>query len=207
MAIKLSDYDPAVKQGAVIDAKEDITVVDDLTVSDDLTVTGLATVGETLGVTGATTLSSTLAVTGTLTQTGDASFTGATNGLKSTVTVGTDATYTLTAAESGGTWFATATSGTQTYTLPAVAAGLMYSFVCGHANGEILIDQAASEVITITTFAAVGADADTAIVAPAGGTGIKNTAASNAVGDCITLISDGTGWYSLGITCGIWASQ
>lgn len=109
--------------------------------------------------------------------------------------------------DSGKVYFNNAGSATQTYTLPAVAAGLIYTFVLTNAGGEILIDQAASEVITITTFAAVGADADTSIVAPAGGTGIKNTAATNAVGDSITLISDGTGWYGVGISSGIWASQ
>jgi len=157
--------------------------------------------GGTLEVVGAQTF------TGATTHTGAVSFTGATNGIISPTVVGTDATYTLTAAMSGGTWFATKGSATQTYTLPAVAAGLKYTFICGHASGEILIDQAASEVITITTFAAVGADADTAIIATAGGTGIKNTAGTNAIGDAITLISDGTGWYSVGITSGIWASQ
>lgn len=144
---------------------------------------------------------------GASTFSGATSFTGATSGLVSSTTVGTDATYALTAAMSGGTWFATKGSATQTYTLPAVAAGLKYTFICGHADGEILIDQAASEVIKITTFAAVGADADTAIVTTAGGTGIKNTAGSNAIGDSVTLISDGTGWYGVGITSGIWASQ
>ena len=117
------------------------------------------------------------------------------------------ANETILVADSGKVYFNNAGSSTQTYTLPAVAAGLIYTFVLTNAGGEILIDQAASEVITITTFAAVGTDADTAIVAPSGGTGIKNTAASNAVGDSITLVSDGTGWFGVGISSGIWASQ
>lgn len=158
--------------------------------------------GSTLAVTGAVTMASTLAVTGA------ASFSGAVNGIKHEFQTDlTAATIAITAAQSGATFMATKASATQTYTLPAVAAGLVYTFICGHASGEILIDQAASEVITITAFAAVGVDADTGIVAPAGGTGIKNTAATNAVGDSLTLISDGTGWYGVGITSGIWASQ
>lgn len=190
MSIKLSDYDPAVMQGATIDAQEDVTVVDDLTVNDDLTVSGLATVAETLAVGGDVTLSGDLI------------------GIKKEIQIDlVPTTIAITVGQSGATFFATLASGTQTFTLPAVATGLQYTFICGSAAGEILIDQAASEVITITTFAAVGADADTGIVAPAGGTGIKNTAASNAVGDSLTLISDGVGWYGVGITSGIWASQ
>lgn len=155
----------------------------------------------------AVTFGSTLAVTGAMTVASTLVATGAISGPRFAQTDASAATITLTAAMSGGVFFATKGSATQTYTLPAVAAGLMYTFVCGHASGEILIDQAASEVITITSFAAVGADADTGIIATAAGTGIKNTAGTNAIGDSITLVSDGVGWYSVGITSGIWASQ
>lgn len=124
------------------------------------------------------------------------------------VTEGTSDTYTLATTGSGRVYVATKGSATQTYTLPAVAtAGVQFTFVCGHASGEILITPQASEAIVITSFAAVGADADTGIVAPAAGTGIKNTAATNAIGDSITLVSSGTKWFSVGITSGIWASQ
>ena len=156
-------------------------------------------------------LGSTLAVTGTSTFTGAATFTatpvftaGVPGGFQTDASA---ATIAVTAAQTGTTFLATKGSATQTYTLPAVAAGLKYTFICGHASGEILIDQAASEVITITSFAAVGADADTGIVTTAAGTGIKNTAGTNAIGDSITLVSDGVGWYGVGITSGIWASQ
>lgn len=139
---------------------------------------------------------------------GAVNFTAGVTGLNAgCVTVPTAAETVVTAAQSGTTFLATKGSATQTFTLPAVAAGLKYTFICGHASGEILIDQAASEVIVVTTFAAVGADADTAIVTTAAGTGIKNTAATNAVGDSVTLVSDGVGWYGVGITSGIWASQ
>ena len=165
MAIKLSDYDPAVAQGAKIDATNDASIGGDLVV------------------------------------------TGAISGPTFFQTDATAATITVTAAQSGGTFLATKSSSTQTYTLPATALGLKYTFICGHASGEILINQAGSEVITITSFAAVGVDADTGIIAPAGGTGIKNTAATNAIGDCITLIASATAWYGVGISSGIWASQ
>jgi hypothetical protein len=118
------------------------------------------------------------------------------------------ATRTLTAAESGSTVVATLASGTQTFTLPAAAAGLKFRFIAHTAAGEILITPATGDTINIMTFAAIGADADTARVGPAAGTGIKNTAASNVVGDCVELLAvDGTMWYSTGITVGIWASQ
>lgn len=155
--------------------------------------------------TGAVTMADTLAVTGVATFTVAPVFT--VNPIFFHQTDASAATISVTAAMNGGTFLATKGSATQTYTLPAVAAGLKYTFICGHAGGEILIDQAGVEVITITSFAAVGADADTGIVAPAGGTGIKNTAATNAIGDSITLVSDGVGWYGVGITSGIWASQ
>lgn len=140
---------------------------------------------------------------------GAVAFQGATTGVKRTASVGTDATVAVSANASGTVYVATKSSATQTYTLPAVAtsAGCIYTFVCGHASGEILVTPQTGEAIVITTFAAVGADADTAIVAPAAGTGIKNTAATNAIGDNCTLVCDGTKWFGLGVTGGIWASQ
>lgn len=141
--------------------------------------------------------------------TGTTTFTGATSGVRNSVVSGTSATYALTTAQSGTVFVATKSSATQTYTLPSAAtAGVKYTFICGNAGGEILITPSGSDTITATAFSAVGASPSTAIVAPAGGTGIKNTAATNAVGDSITLVSDGsTGWYGIGISSGIWASQ
>jgi hypothetical protein len=156
---------------------------------------------EGLNTAKAVTMASTLAVTGGITG-------NVVGGVRLPVTQDTTATYALATSDSGRVYVATKTSGTQTYTLPAVAtAGVYFTFVCGHASGEILINPQASEEIVITSFVAVGADADTGIVSPAAGTGIKNTAATNAIGDSITLVSSGTKWFSVGITSGIWASQ
>lgn len=120
----------------------------------------------------------------------------------------TAATITVSDYPSGTTFSGSATSGTQTFTLPAAAAGLRYTFIANHASSEILINPATGDAINIMTFAAVGADADTARVAPAAGTGIKNTAATNVVGDNVVLHAiDGTTWYGIGITVGIWATQ
>lgn len=122
-------------------------------------------------------------------------------------------TYSPTREQHGVIFHATATSGTQTFTLPAAGAqdgGLMFGFLCGHADGEILINpNSSSYSIKLVTHTSVGTDVDTAVVAPAAGTGVKNTAATNAVTDILILFYAPTGaiWYSLGIATGIWASQ
>ncbi len=152
----------------------------------------------------AVSLGSTLAVTGALTQTGDASFAGATTGLKRTAEIQLTGTGdTLVAAESGKMMIATKASATQTFVLPSAAtSGLLFTFKCGNAAGEILINPAGSEVIQARATNDAGAD-----ITPAGGTGIKNTAGTNVIGDYITLVSDGVSkWYTVAQS-GIWASQ
>ncbi len=112
-------------------------------------------------------------------------------------------TDTLVAADSGKVIICTRTSTTQTFTLPSAAvAGLMFTFVTTSAASEVKINPITGQ--TIQTKATVDQGAS---VAPAAGTGIKNTAATNVVGDFITLISDGTtGWVTIAQS-GIWASQ
>jgi len=141
------------------------------------------------------------------THSGLETFTGGLVGsVRANVTQGVTATYDVETTDSGRIYVGTATSGTQTYTLPAVAtAGVYFTFIAGHASGEILITTDSTDTLVMTSFAAVGADADTGIVTVT--TGIKNTAATNAIGDSITLVSSGTKWFSVGITSGIWASQ
>jgi len=121
--------------------------------------------------------------------------------------VTTDATRTLLATECGAAIVANRTSTTQVFTLPAVAnAGCMFTFIAGHADTEIQFKSASVLTCVITHFAAVGADADTAIVTDTSCEGgIKNTAATNAIGDSITIVSDGVRWLGVGIASGIWA--
>lgn len=115
----------------------------------------------------------------------------------------TDATKTLTARESGKLVIATKASATQTFTLPAATVeGCEFTFKCGHASGEILITPAGSDVIQAKATGDGGAD-----ITPAGGTGIKNTAASNIIGDFITLIADGVLTWRTVAQSGTWASQ
>jgi hypothetical protein len=116
----------------------------------------------------------------------------------------TAAAVTVASTDGATTYIATKASATQTYQLPTAAAGAgaRVTFVCGSAAGEILIDPAGSE--NIKTKAANNAGAS---VAPAGGTGIKNTAATNVLNDYLTLVSDGVDtWYTVAQS-GIWASQ
>jgi hypothetical protein len=112
-------------------------------------------------------------------------------------------TKTVTVAESGSVFVQTRSSTTVTYTLPAAAPGLEYTFVCGNASSEILITPASGDAIVTKIHAAQ----DGTALAPAAGTGIKNTAATNVAGDFIKLVSlDGTTWYGVGMA-GLWASQ
>ena len=205
MPLQHSNYNPDLKAGAVADEG-------DLAITEGSILVGASTgLGTELDASGdtkilvgnATTITS-VAMSGDATMS-NAGVVAVTNFVREGET--TTAGENLLVADSGKVIFSAGTSSTQTYVLPAAAMGLTYTFILTHADGEILIDQAASEVITITTFAAVGADADTAIVAPAGGTGIKNTAATNVLNDYLTLVSDGVDtWYKVAQS-GIWASQ
>lgn len=105
-----------------------------------------------------------------------------------------DATKQLTTSDSGYVYIAAKDSATQTFTLPSASlAGLHYTFVCANAGGEMKIVGPSSDVIKVLTAGASG----TSLVVAAN-TGIKNTAATNVVGDNITLVSDGTQiWYGI----------
>lgn len=112
-------------------------------------------------------------------------------------------TKTVTEAESGSLFVQTRSSTTVTYSLPAARAGLEYTFVCGNASSEILINPASGDAIVTKIHAAQ----DGTALAPAAGTGIKNTAATNVAGDFIRLIAlDDVTWYGVGMA-GLWASQ
>ena len=114
-----------------------------------------------------------------------------------------DATKQLTTSDSGYVYIAAKDSATQTFTLPSASlAGLHYTFVCGNAGGEMKIVGPSSDTIKVLTAGASG----TSLVVAAD-TGVKNTAATNVVGDNITLVSDGTQiWYGISQN-GIFASN
>lgn len=109
----------------------------------------------------------------------------------------------VTAAMSGRMFVDVKGSATTGFTLPTPAAGLTYTFVCGDAAGEILINPGTGKAIVMKTHAAN----DGVALAPAAGTGVKNTAATNVAGDSLTLVAlDTTTWYGVA-QIGVWASQ
>lgn len=143
-------------------------------------------------------------LSGTTTISGATAFTGATTGVRRSFEIVASGDKTVTTAESGKVYMATASSGTQTFTLPdaGTTAGYVYQFICGHASGEILINPASGDKIRIKATEDAGAS-----VAPAAGTGVKNTAATNVLGDHLELVFDGVDtWHMVGQS-GIWASQ
>jgi hypothetical protein len=125
------------------------------------------------------------------------------------VDAGTDAALTLVNGDSNKVFVATKASATQTYTLPKASTvpGMQITLICGDAAGEINTAVDAADSIKGMTFAAVGTDADTAALSTTAGHGIKNTAATNVIGDNVTLMSDGIAtWWIIGIAVGIWAA-
>lgn len=115
----------------------------------------------------------------------------------------TEASTAVTAAEAGKVFIATKASATQTFTLPiATTEGMEFVFIAGSAAGEILVTPNAADTMLIKATEDAGAS-----ILTAAGAGIKNTAATNVIGDHIHLISDGVSqWYMIGQS-GIWAAQ
>lgn len=137
---------------------------------------------------------------GNLSVTGAITDAGGTVAQAAAITAETEA---VSASESGKLFVQTRSSTTVTFSLPPAAPGLKYTFVCGHADSEILINPASGDAIVGKTH---GAENGTGI-APTAGTGIKNTAATNVVGDFCTLVAlDNTTWYMTAVA-GVWASQ
>lgn len=142
----------------------------------------------------------TLAVTGVATFTATPVFSSGITRLTESINASTE---TVGVADSGKMYVDVLGSGTTTFTLPGALAGLWYSFVAGSAAGEILINPASGDAIVGKTHGAENG----AGIAPAAGTGIKNTAATNVVGDFCTLVAlDTTTWYMVAVA-GVWASQ
>lgn len=142
---------------------------------------------------------------GNVTVPGTLAVTGQITGPRTvTVVSAASGTTALTASQSGALVANTGTTGTTTFTLPSAAAGYSFCFVeAGDAGGELLINPATGDAIVGKTH---GAENGTGI-APAAGTGIKNTAATNVKGDFTCLQSlDATTWLMTSVA-GVWASQ
>jgi hypothetical protein len=112
----------------------------------------------------------------------------------------------LLASECGAVIVSNATSGTQVFTLPAITnTGCMFTFVAGDAGTEIQFKSAAVATCNVS-FLPAGA---TPVINNVNDTscegGIKNTGATNVIGDSATIISDGVRWLGVGLNNGIWA--
>lgn len=127
-----------------------------------------------------------ITTTGALSVTGAATFSTAPTGAQVRATSNSataGATVVLTAADSGKVFFNVSTSGSPSWTLPAAASGLYYTFVCANTTAGFTVTAAG------TIYAKTSATG-TAI----SGTTLTNTQGTAVVGDTITLVSDGTGW-------------
>jgi hypothetical protein len=103
---------------------------------------------------------------------------------------------------SGRIYVATGTTGDQVFTLPkAYPQGQEFTIISNGGGSQILVTPRSTD--NIITKASEGG----ASVAPAAGTGIKNTTATAIKGDRIKLVSDGgVAWYTTEQS-GTWASQ
>jgi len=134
-------------------------------------------------------------VAGTLGVTGAASFAGAMAGLKMTPITGT-ADVVLTAAQSGAVVYCSKGSGNQLVTLPAKAAGLLFTVVCANTATGMTIKPGDATAILRANARTAGADA--AALASTANTGsLVNTQATAVLGDHITLHCDGTDWWAI----------
>jgi hypothetical protein len=133
--------------------------------------------GSTLAVTGATTLTGLL--TNTVAPAGPSGLRTTTN----SATVG--ATVALTAAQCGGIFNNASTSGSPSWTLPTASAGLWYTFTCADATTGFTVTGGTIKAKASATGAAIT------------GTTLTHTQATAVIGDCITLVCDGTVWRSV----------
>lgn len=138
----------------------------------------------------AATFGSTVAVTGVATFTAAPVFTAAATGPQTRLTstsalVG--ATVVLTAADSGKVLINGSTSGSPSWTLPTAVNGLNFTFVCGNTTAGFTVTGA--QVIHLKTSASGTVLTST--------TTITNTQGTAIVGDFISIVSDGTAWWTI----------
>ena len=116
----------------------------------------------------------------------------------------TTATITVAASDSGTTYIAKRSSSTQTFTLPSAStAGLTYTFINGHVDGMIYIKGQSGDTINCKSNAD---GTDRVSVSVAATTGLRNNAATNVLGDNITLVSDGISTWWMTAQSGIFSS-
>lgn len=177
-------YVPAVKLSRGILTKLPVTLSGtsaNLSVGGNMTVTGTST------------------LTGVTTFTAAPVFTAAPSGPVSTPVIQSalvGATVVLTASQSGSVFQNRSTSGSPSWTLPACANGLIYTFTTANTTAGFTVTGA--QVIHAKTSAT-----GTAITTT---TTLTNTQATAVVGDAITIVGDGTAWWVTAQT-GIFAAS
>lgn len=134
-----------------------------------------ASFGSTVAITGNTTVGGTLAVTGTISGPRVSSFV-------TSALVG--ATVVLTASQSGGVFQNISTSGSPSWTLPAAAVGLRFTFLTGNTTAGYTVTGGVIHAKTNATGTAITTT-----------TTLTNTQATAVVGDAIEIICDGTAWW------------
>lgn len=107
------------------------------------------------------------------------------------------ATVVLTASQSGSVLINNSTSGTPSWTLPAPANGLQFTFICGNTTNGFTVTSSAA-VIHFKTSASGTVLTST--------TTLTNTQGTAIVGDTISIVCDGTAWWMTAIS-GIFAAS
>ena len=92
------------------------------------------------------------------------------------------ATVVLTEAQSGRVFVNRSTSGTPSFTLPTLAAGLTYTFICGNTTAGF----------TVTGASPIQAKTSATGTAITTTTTLTNTQGTAVVGDAITITGDAT---------------
>lgn len=138
----------------------------------------------------AATFGSTVAVTGVATFTAAPVFTA---GIPSgsylrtiTDSAAVGATVVLAAAQSGQVFNNASTSGSPSWTLPTAGNGLWYTFTCSNTTAGFTVTGGTIKAKASATGAAIT------------GTTLTHTQGTAVIGDCITLVCDGTVWRNVG---------
>lgn len=151
--------------------------------------TGLPTVLESTLASGTQTITGNMSVSGTSTFTGAVTLTTGATGPQTRLTsssAAVGATVVLTAADSGKVLINASTSASPSWTLPAKANGLYFTFVCGNTTAGFTVT-AADAVIHFKTSASGTVLTST--------TTLTNTQGTAIVGDTISIVCDGTAWW------------
>ena len=121
--------------------------------------------------------------------TGDSNFTGTITGRKLVSTeAGVTTPFTVTAADSGKVFLSGVAE--QVFQLPATAAGLTYTFVVG--------------IVSVVTGVGISPVAADLIGDNADDTDWVNTQATEAVGDNVTVVANGTTGWIVTAQRGVW---